>query len=74
MENLKGLKLAILVEKGFEEAKLIEPRKALDQAGAETGAEGAASGLTLRGHRIQWMHTEQQIRRSYSRDSLCICG
>jgi protease I len=36
MENLKGLKVAILVENGFEWVELVEPRKALDQAGAET--------------------------------------
>jgi protease I len=36
MTNLKGLKVAILVENGFERVELTEPRKALDQAGAET--------------------------------------
>jgi protease I len=36
MENLEGLKVAILVDDGFERVKLVEPRKALDQAGAET--------------------------------------
>jgi protease I len=35
-ENIKGLKVAILVEQGFEQVELVEPRKALDQAGAET--------------------------------------
>jgi protease I len=36
MENLNGLKVAILVENGFEWVELVEPRKALDEAGAET--------------------------------------
>jgi protease I len=36
MENLNGLKVAILVENGFEWVELVEPRKALDQAGGET--------------------------------------
>lgn len=36
MDNLKGLKVAILVEDGFEQVELMEPRKALDQAGATT--------------------------------------
>jgi protease I len=36
MDELKGLKVAILVEDGFEQVELVEPRKALDQAGAET--------------------------------------
>ena len=35
-ENLEGLKVAILATDGFEEAELIEPRKALDDAGADT--------------------------------------
>jgi protease I len=34
--NLKGLKVAILIEKGFEQVEMTEPRKALDQAGAQT--------------------------------------
>jgi protease I len=36
MKNLTGMNVAILVENGFEQVELIEPRKALDQAGAET--------------------------------------
>jgi protease I len=34
--TLKGLRVAILATDGFEQAELIEPRKALDEAGAET--------------------------------------
>lgn len=34
--NLKGMKVAILVDNGFEQVELTEPRKALDEAGAET--------------------------------------
>jgi protease I len=36
MGVLDGLKVAILVEQGFEQVEMTEPRKALDQAGAET--------------------------------------
>lgn len=36
MDNLNGLKVAILVTDGFEQVEEVEPRKALDQAGAET--------------------------------------
>lgn len=35
-EQLPGLRVAILVENGFEESELMEPRKALDDAGAIT--------------------------------------
>jgi protease I len=34
--NLNGLKVAILVTDGFEHVELTEPRKALDEAGAQT--------------------------------------
>jgi protease I len=36
MADVKGLRVAILVENGFEHVELTEPRKALDQAGAVT--------------------------------------
>jgi len=35
-DALKGLTVAILATDGFEQAELTEPRKALDEAGAET--------------------------------------
>jgi len=35
-QTLKGLKVAILIEDGFEQVEMVEPRNALDQAGAET--------------------------------------
>jgi protease I len=34
--NLSGVKVAILVTDGFEQVELLEPRDALNQAGAET--------------------------------------
>jgi protease I len=36
MATLDGIKVAILVTDGFEQVELTEPRKALDQAGAQT--------------------------------------
>jgi protease I len=35
-DNLNGKKIAILATHGFEQAELLEPRKALDAAGAKT--------------------------------------
>jgi protease I len=35
-DTLHGLKVAILVADGFEQVELVEPREALDQAGADT--------------------------------------
>jgi hypothetical protein len=43
-ETLKGLKIAILVTDGFEQVELTEPRKALDQAGAETRVVSPKAG------------------------------
>ena len=34
MQDLQGKRVAILVENGFEQVELTEPRKALEQAGA----------------------------------------
>jgi protease I len=36
MAELQGIRVAILVENGFEQVELAEPRKALDKAGAKT--------------------------------------
>lgn len=35
-DNLRGIKIAILVSDGFEQVELVEPRMALEQAGAST--------------------------------------
>ena len=36
MANIQGVRVAILATDGFEQVELLEPRKALDQAGATT--------------------------------------
>lgn len=43
-QQLNGLRVAILATNGFEEAELIEPRKALDKAGARTSVIAPKSG------------------------------
>ena len=55
-DTLKGLKVAILVTDGFEKVELTEPRKALDEAGAETrivsrSLIGSAAGILRIGTR-----------------------
>lgn len=42
--NIRGLKVAILATDGFEQAELSEPRKALDDAGAQTRVVAPKSG------------------------------
>jgi protease I len=44
MATLSGMKVAILAAEGFEQAELTEPRKALDDAGAETRVISPAKG------------------------------
>lgn len=51
--NLNGKRIAILAEQGFEQVELVEPRKALEQAGATVEIVSPRQG-TIRG----WNHTE----------------
>lgn len=44
MATLSGMKVAILVAEGFEQSELTEPRKALQDAGAETRVISPAKG------------------------------
>ncbi len=53
MNDLQGKKVAILVDNGFEQVELLEPRKALDQAGAKTVVVSPQKGR-VKG----WNHTE----------------
>ncbi|HEU0053480.1 MAG TPA: type 1 glutamine amidotransferase domain-containing protein [Longimicrobium sp.] len=51
--KLEGKKVAILVTDGFEQVEMTEPRKALDEAGAETVLVSPKDGR-VKG----WNHTE----------------
>ncbi len=44
MATLSGMKVAILAAEGFEQSELTEPRKALDDAGAQTQVVSPAKG------------------------------
>jgi protease I len=44
MAALSGMKVAILVAEGFEQVELTEPKKALDDAGAQTRIVSPAKG------------------------------
>jgi protease I len=52
-QHLQGKTVALLVEMGFEQIELTEPRQALEQAGAKTHIVSPQSP-TVRG----WQHTE----------------
>jgi protease I len=51
--ELKGKKVAILVEKGFEQVELTEPKQALEQAGAQTHIISPQKGKVK-----SWEHTD----------------
>lgn len=51
--NLKGKKIAILATDGFEQSELMQPRKALEEAGAKTEIVSLKSGK-IKG----WNHTD----------------
>ena len=52
-QRLDGKKIAILATDGFEQSELIEPKKALEQAGAQTFVVSPKSG-EIKG----WNHTD----------------
>lgn len=52
-QSLNGLKVAILATDGVEQVELLEPRKALEEAGAETKVVSLKSGQ-IKG----WNHTD----------------
>ena len=53
-EELRGKKIAILVENGFEQVELTEPRQALDDAGAETEIVSPAEKKVKGWDTIKW--------------------
>ena len=53
-KNLSDKRIAILVTDGFEQAELMEPRKALDEAGARTEVVSPAQGQVKGWKDKQW--------------------
>lgn len=53
MQNLKGLKVAILLTNGFEQIEMTSPRQALDNAGAQTFLISPAP------HKVQGWHSDK---------------
>jgi protease I len=53
-QSLNGLRVAILATDGFEQSELLEPRKALSAAGAESDVVSLKAGGNVRG----WNHKE----------------
>ena len=53
-DSLKGKRVAILCTDGFEQPEMVEPRKALDQAGAKTTLIAPKSGQVKAWNSTDW--------------------
>jgi protease I len=53
-KNLTGMRVAALVEHGFEQSELLEPREALEQAGARVDVVSPVDGAVKAWHRGTW--------------------
>jgi len=54
MPALSGLKVAVIVEQGFEQSELLEPRRALEDAGAEVEVISPVEGRVTGWNEEQW--------------------
>jgi len=53
-KDLQGMKVAILVENGFEQVELTEPKKALEESGARTAIVSPQKGKVKGWDRKDW--------------------
>jgi protease I len=53
-QHLTGMKVAALVEHGFEQSELLEPRKALEEAGARVDIVSPVEGAVKAWHHGTW--------------------
>lgn len=68
---LKGLRVAILATNGFEQVELVEPRKALDEAGAETQIVAPEGGHIRGWDRTDWgesVEVDVEVQRAQPSD------
>jgi protease I len=56
-EALKRMKVPILTEDGFEQVEMVEPRKALDEAGAKTSIVSAKDKRVRAWNFANWAST-----------------
>jgi protease I len=67
MTTLDGTKVAILVTDGFEQVELLEPRRALDDAGAETRVVSPKKGKVRGWNFTEWgedVAVDQELDRA----------
>src|SRR6476660_5239626 len=56
-EELRGKRIAALVENGFEQSELLEPKKALEQAGAKVDIVSPQTSQVKGWHHQDWGRT-----------------
>lgn len=79
MENLKNRKIAILSDNGFEQSELLEPKKALLEAGATVHVVSAQSGKIKAWDKKDWgvdvdVDVELAHAKSEDYDALMVPG
>ena len=71
MARLTGLKVAAIVEQGFEQSELLEPCHALEKAGAEVEIISPAEGTVTGWNRKQWgeeVEVDRPLSLAHARD------
>jgi deglycase len=79
MAALSGLKVAVIVERGFEQSELLEPRKALENAGAEVEVISPVAGKVTGWNEEQWgddVSVDLPLTQAHAReyDALLLAG
>jgi protease I len=71
MPRLTGLKVAAMVEQGFEQSELLEPRRALEDAGAEVEVISPVEGSVTGWRRKEWgeaVAVDRLLNQAHARD------
>jgi protease I len=71
MARLTGLKVAAIVEQGFEQSELLEPCRALEEAGAEVEVISPVEGKVTGWNRKQWgeeVEVDRPLTLAHARD------
>ena len=71
MARLTGLKVAAIVEQGFEQSELLETRRALEEAGAEVEVISPVEGKVTGWNRKQWgeeVEVDRPLTLAHARD------
>lgn len=79
MPALSGLKVAVIIERGFEQSELLEPRKALEDAGAEVEVISPVEGRVTGWSEEQWgdeVRVDLPLTQAHPReyDALLLAG